>query len=77
MVRQTRITRCLSPLCTSAHSRPVCPLAAAGAEEKVDGANLGISFAGEAYELRLQKRGHWITPSSEAQYAKLGAWLDK
>lgn len=45
-------------------------------EEKVDGSNLGISFD-ENWVPRLQKRGHWVTPASEAQYAKLGGWLEK
>ena len=40
----------------------------------MDGGNVGISFCDGV--LRLQKRGHWITPSSEAQYSKLTAWLE-
>lgn len=44
------------------------------AEEKVDGSNLGLSFDKDTRELRFQKRGHWVSPSSEAQYAKLEVW---
>lgn len=45
-------------------------------EEKVDGANLGISFATAHGPARCQKRGRWVTPDSEAQFAKLQAWLE-
>eukprot|EP00803_Ostreobium_quekettii_P007429 evm.model.scf_4811.1 EVM.evm.TU.scf_4811.1 scf_4811:242-3088(-) len=45
-------------------------------EEKVDGSNIGIGFDSE-WRPTLQKRGHWVTPASEAQYAKLGAWLER
>jgi len=46
-------------------------------EEKVDGSNLGVSFDPETFQLRFQKRSHWVTPASEAQYAKLDTWAAK
>ena len=47
---------------------------ACDAEEKIDGANLGISVDTLSGAIRFQKRGHWIAPSSEPQYGKLEAW---
>ncbi|GAX78767.1 hypothetical protein CEUSTIGMA_g6204.t1 [Chlamydomonas eustigma] len=46
-------------------------------EEKVDGANLGVSINPDAKKLVFQKRGHVIAVNSEPQYAKLQAWGDK
>jgi hypothetical protein len=42
----------------------------------VDGGNIGISFDAD-WNVRVQKRGHWINPASEAQYAKLQGWLEQ
>lgn len=43
-------------------------------EEKVDGANLGISFLGE--ELRVQNRGAYLSPDAfHAQFKPLKHWL--
>ena len=47
---------------------------ACDAEEKIDGANLGISVDTLSGAIRFQKRGHWIAPTSEPQYGKLEAW---
>jgi hypothetical protein len=44
-------------------------------EEKVDGANLGISFGTLDGPPRCQKRGHWVTHKSEQQFSKLESWL--
>jgi RNA ligase len=45
-------------------------------EEKVDGANVGISFDGN-YELMLQSRGHVLRGGPrEKQFALLKAWAD-
>lgn len=45
-------------------------------EEKVDGANVGISF-GEGGSLRLQCRGHYLTGGpSEAQFNLLKPWAE-
>ncbi|MQY08960.1 RNA ligase family protein [Actinomadura macrotermitis] len=43
-------------------------------EEKLDGANCGVSFTGTG-ELRLQSRGHFLTGGPrERQFAPLKAW---
>ncbi len=44
-------------------------------EEKVDGANLGISFDDDG-GLLLQNRGNWITEPYEGQWSKLKYWID-
>lgn len=44
------------------------------AEEKVDGANLGLSLD-EGGRLRAQNRGAYIAASSHAQFRPLGRWL--
>jgi len=43
-------------------------------EEKIDGANLGISFD-EDGSLLLQNRGAYITPPFSGQWKKLDTWL--
>jgi len=43
-------------------------------EEKVDGANLGISF-GNAGNVRLQNRGTYLHPPNAGQWKHLDAWL--
>lgn len=46
-------------------------------EEKLDGANCGISFADD-HELRLQSRGHYLTGgANERQFALLKAWVTR
>lgn len=45
-------------------------------EEKVDGANLGISFDSSA-DLRLQNRGQWLKPPLRGQWKPLGGWLQQ
>jgi len=45
-------------------------------EEKVDGANLGLSF-GAAGVLRAQNRGAWIEPGGAGQFGPLRRWLDE
>eukprot|EP01060_Flectonema_neradi_P027620 TRINITY_DN3721_c0_g5_i1.p1 TRINITY_DN3721_c0_g5~~TRINITY_DN3721_c0_g5_i1.p1 ORF type:complete len:984 (+),score=154.50 TRINITY_DN3721_c0_g5_i1:77-3028(+) len=44
-------------------------------EEKIDGANLGISFD-NSYQVVFQNRGKIIGPSSGTQWAKLEQWYD-
>lgn len=44
-------------------------------EEKLDGANLGISF-NESGEIQLQNRGSYLKPPYAGQFLKLGQWLD-
>lgn len=43
-------------------------------EEKLDGANVGISLDATG-ELRLQNRGEYLHPPHHGQFARLGAWL--
>lgn len=43
-------------------------------EEKVDGANLGISLSPEG-ELRAQNRGQYLAEPPAGQFARLPAWL--
>jgi hypothetical protein len=43
-------------------------------EEKVDGANLGLSL-GTAGELRAQNRGQYLTEPHSGQFVRLPAWL--
>lgn len=43
-------------------------------EEKVDGANLGISVSSEG-EFRVQNRGQYLVPPYRHQHQKLSSWL--
>jgi len=45
-------------------------------EEKVDGANCGISLT-EAYEPRFQNRAHYVTSSTATQWQALDAWWEE
>jgi hypothetical protein len=42
-------------------------------EEKIDGANLGLSF-GEEGELRFQNRGNWLKGKLDGQWERLRGW---
>jgi ATP-dependent RNA circularization protein (DNA/RNA ligase family) len=44
-------------------------------EEKLDGANLGISIDDDG-ELRLQNRGQYLIPPFHGQFARATSWLD-
>merc|ERR1712224_797920 len=46
------------------------------AEEKVDGANLGLSLT-TAYEVRVQNRSHYVSAQSHTQFKPLAGWLDE
>lgn len=46
-------------------------------EEKVDGANLGISIDPEDFKFRFQNRSHWVTSQSSAQWKTLDIWLQQ
>lgn len=46
------------------------------AEEKVDGANLGISLT-STYEIRAQNRAHFVNAESHQQFRPLSSWLDE
>ena len=43
-------------------------------EEKIDGANLGISFDCEG-NLRLQNRGNWVMEPYDGQWSQLKYWI--
>lgn len=45
-------------------------------EEKVDGANLGISL-GEDMELRVQNRSHFVNSKTHRQFSSLDSWLSE
>lgn len=45
-------------------------------EEKLDGANLGISLAPDG-SLRAQNRGHYLEQPHTGQFARLPAWLEQ
>lgn len=42
-------------------------------EEKLDGANLGVSVENDG-QLRFQNRGEYLVPPFNGQFARLGAW---
>ena len=44
-------------------------------EEKIDGANLGISIDPETYEVRFQNRSHYVNSATASQFKKLGQWV--
>ena len=46
------------------------------AEEKIDGANLGISLT-KSFEVRVQNRSHYVNAESHGQFRSLDAWLDE
>jgi hypothetical protein len=43
-------------------------------EEKIDGANLGVSFSGDG-ELLIQHRGGYLSPPWEGEYHGLDQWI--
>jgi atypical dual specificity phosphatase len=51
------------------------PSATIVVEEKVDGANLGISLDSSG-AFRVQNRSHYVNSKSHAQFKKLDKWLD-
>jgi len=46
------------------------------AEEKIDGANLGLSLT-KSFEIRVQNRSHYVNAESHGQFRSLDAWLDE
>ena len=46
------------------------------AEEKIDGANLGLSLT-NSFEIRVQNRSHYVNSESHGQFRSLDAWLDE
>eukprot|EP01113_Clastostelium_recurvatum_P044742 TRINITY_DN7589_c0_g1_i2.p1 TRINITY_DN7589_c0_g1~~TRINITY_DN7589_c0_g1_i2.p1 ORF type:complete len:245 (-),score=31.67 TRINITY_DN7589_c0_g1_i2:19-663(-) len=45
-------------------------------EEKVDGANLGISI-GEDHQIRLQNRSHYVSPETAEQWKGVDRWISE
>lgn len=46
------------------------------ADEKVDGANLGLSLTKD-YEIRAQNRSHFVNPKTHAQFKPLAHWIEE
>lgn len=44
-------------------------------EEKIDGANLGISIDPDTYKVMFQNRSHFVNSSYHKQFEKLDVWL--
>ncbi|MCO5613655.1 hypothetical protein L7F22_067933 [Adiantum nelumboides] len=44
-------------------------------EEKVDGANLGISIDSETLKFKVQNRSHYVNNKSHEQFKKIDKWL--
>jgi predicted kinase len=45
-------------------------------EEKIDGANLGISIDKDDMGIKFQNRSHYVTSSTHQQFSKLDKWID-
>lgn len=46
-------------------------------EEKVDGANLGISICPDTLKFMVQNRSHFVNSSTAKQFARLDEWLEE
>ena len=46
-------------------------------EEKVDGANIGISLDPGSLRLRVQNRSHFVDSKSHRQFSAIDSWLDQ
>lgn len=46
-------------------------------EEKVDGANLGISINPETFEFKVQNRSHYVNSKTHRQFGTLDSWLSE
>lgn len=46
-------------------------------EEKVDGANLGISIDAETLQFKVQNRSHFVNSKTHRQFASLDSWLSE
>ena len=46
-------------------------------EEKVDGANLGISISPSNYRLLVQNRAHYVNSQTHKQFSGLDQWLEE
>lgn len=45
-------------------------------EEKVDGANIGISIS-ENYQIMVQNRSHYVNSSTHKQFSMLNSWIEQ
>ena len=64
-----------SPGPSSKRGGPRKPQQLVAIEEKVDGANLGISIGGD-FEIRVQNRSHFVNSKTHKQFSTLGAWVE-
>ncbi|KAI9136937.1 hypothetical protein BKA69DRAFT_72833 [Paraphysoderma sedebokerense] len=46
-------------------------------EEKIDGANLGISIDPQTKEFRVQNRSHFVFSNTHVQFSQLNSWLSQ
>lgn len=46
-------------------------------EEKVDGANIGISLDPETLKFRVQNRSHFVDSKTHRQFSTLDSWLEQ
>jgi len=46
-------------------------------EEKVDGANMGLSYKSDVGTIVVQNRSHYVNSKSQSQFCKLDMWLDR
>ncbi len=46
-------------------------------EEKVDGANIGISVDSETLEYKVQNRSHYVNSKTHRQFSTLDSWLSE
>ena len=53
------------------------PATTVAIEEKVDGANIGISLDPENLRLRVQNRSHFVDSKSHRQFSTIDSWLDQ
>lgn len=44
-------------------------------EEKIDGANMGLSLDVTGTEIRVQNRSHWVSSADHAQFKPLDTWV--
>lgn len=45
-------------------------------EEKIDGANIGISIA-EDYQIKVQNRSHYVDSFTHKQFSTLNSWIEQ
>lgn len=60
----------------SGKNKAFCAPTLVSIEEKVDGANLGISI-GEEMNLQVQNRSHFVNSKTHRQFSSLDSWLSE